>query len=53
MNALDTSLLPLTEQLNVAASKERAQKIIIESQFTNADILTQEVKKYMADPKMD
>ncbi|MBO1628498.1 hypothetical protein J4P90_25600, partial [Bacillus sp. SY8(2021)] len=48
MNALDTSLLPLTEQFNFAASKERAQKIIIESQFTNADDLVKEVKKYMA-----
>ncbi|MGR9634591.1 hypothetical protein ACU82A_22705 [Bacillus cereus] len=51
MNALDTSLLPLTEQFNFAAAKERAKKIVEESQFTNADDLTQEIKKYMADPK--
>ncbi|MFJ8457260.1 lipase family protein [Bacillus paramycoides] len=48
MNALDTSSLPLTEQFNFAAAKERAQKVITESQFTNADDLTKEVKKYMA-----
>ncbi|SDZ43457.1 hypothetical protein [Bacillus sp. 166amftsu] len=51
MNALDISSLPLTEQFNFAASKERAQKIIMESQFTNADVLTKEVKKYMSDPE--
>ncbi|WP_255260048.1 hypothetical protein [Bacillus sp. AFS023182] len=46
LNGLDISSLPLTEQFNFAASKERAQKIIIESQFTNADDLVKEVKKY-------
>ncbi|MDA2669914.1 hypothetical protein PDQ76_13770 [Bacillus cereus] len=51
MNAVDTSLLPLTEQFNFATAKERAQKVIRESQFTNADDLTKEVKKYIADPK--
>ena len=52
MNSFDTSSLPLTEQFNFAMAKERKQKIVSESQFTNADDLTKEVKKYMKDPKM-
>ncbi|PFD99889.1 hypothetical protein CN288_19225 [Bacillus sp. AFS023182] len=51
MNALDLSSLPLTEQFNFAAARERTKRSVEESQFTNADVLTQEVKKYMADPK--
>lgn len=51
MNNFDTSSLPLTEQFNFTMAKERKQKIVAESQFTNADDLTKEVKKYMKDPK--
>ncbi|PFD99882.1 hypothetical protein COE15_27550 [Bacillus cereus] len=51
LNKFDTSSLPITEQFNFAAAREKAKKEVEESQFTNADVLTQEVKKYMADPK--
>lgn len=51
LNVLDTSSLPVTTQFNFAMAKERAQKVIAESQFTNADVLVKEVKNYMAHPK--
>ncbi|PFM62542.1 hypothetical protein COJ48_18785 [Bacillus cereus] len=51
LNKMDTSSLPLTQQFNVAMAKEGKQKIVAESQFTNADDLTKEVKKHIADPK--
>ncbi|EPZ0459395.1 MULTISPECIES: hypothetical protein [Bacillus] len=50
LNKMDTSSLPLTEQFNFAMAKERKQKIVAESQFTNADDLTKEVKNYINNP---
>ncbi|MGK3613278.1 hypothetical protein [Bacillus cereus] len=51
LNKMDTSSLPLTEQFNFAAAKERAKKVVAESQFTNADDLTKEVKNYIGNPE--
>ncbi|MFJ8413354.1 hypothetical protein ACQKNN_00375 [Bacillus paramycoides] len=51
LNKFDTSSLPLTEQFNFATAKERAKKAVEESQFTNADDLAKDVKRYMENPE--